>query len=279
MITDRRRTSERPESNTLQPLRLLFCHQHPTAADARMHAFAVRLSQLLGTHLNVLPVRIDDEKTARFVAEEVGLQYDLVLLGDELAQMPLTRLISQKNEAVRGASFLIGRRPAWPLSHILVVSSADSSDLPLIEWCWQLAHRAGSHVTVLLRLPEGPPQPLSVPGSFSWRRSPLLHSRGGPLNDDLQADADGNEMRISCTVQLNPGTPRSQVLQEVQKGTYDLVIVPPELEAAETEDGDEEPFLDSLLRGSAAPLLIAAPLHPPVTDISTLDQTELIYPN
>jgi hypothetical protein len=247
-----------------------------------MHAFAVRLSQLLGTHLNVLPVRIDDERTARFVAQEVGQQYDLVLLGDELRQMPLTRLISQQNETVRGASFLIGRRPAWPLSHILVVSSADNSDLPLIEWCWQLAHRAGSHVTVLLRLPEGPPQPLSVPGSFSWRRSPALHSQDGSVNDDLQTDAD--EMRISCTVQLNPGTPRSQVLQEVQKETYDLVIVPAnivptELEAAETEDGDEEPFLDALLRWSAAPLLVAAPLRPRVTDTSARDQTEFISPN
>lgn len=269
MLTDTRRLEGWQKGSDGERMRLLYCHQNSTASALRMQAFGMRLAKHLGSHLNILPIRIDDEDTARFVVDEVARFYDLVLLDDRATHSPLTRLIDQESNVVRTPSFLIGRDPTWPLSHILLLISGGQSDTQAIQWAFRLAELTKTRVTVLHVLSPAPPDPLQVSGSLTWLLPTGSHSDISPEWDGARAEAE----RLSCTYRLNTGTIQEQIEQEVQKVEYDFIIA-----GAEPEIGDgAETFLEPILRLSAAPVLVASPISTDAMNIYLPEVEESNY--
>ena len=152
---------------------------------------------------------------------------DLIVFG-EPQQSWLETLLSGRpcDQAVANSStsFLLARRPRWPIKRILLVLRIEETDEAATTWLARLVQPGKTAVTILPLVPS----------------LPALYRLGNPVQTGLDVllspnTPSGNYLRyvaqqlkhwqIDGNLHLRQGDPDRQIRDEVADGNYDLVLI------------------------------------------------------
>jgi nucleotide-binding universal stress UspA family protein len=227
--------------------------------DAPVRAYAEYLRDLLGGQICYEPL------TAHPDAEHIRLaaaNCDLIIFGEPeqswLDMLLFGRCCSQAL-AQSPTSFLLARRPRWPIHRILLILRFEETDQAAIEWLVRLAQRCAASVTLLPIVPSLPAM-YSLGNQIYAGPDVLLSSNTATGQQLRQVAHQLNQNLIEGELRLRQGEPDWQIRDEVIEGNYDLILI------------GEEPhgrvfrllmgeIVSHLLSWVERPLLIAKP-HP-----------------
>ena len=151
---------------------------------------------------------------------------DLIVFG-EPEQSWLETLLNGRlcNQAVAksSTSFLLARRPRWPIRHILLALRIEETDEAAAAWLAHLVQPGKTAVTILPLVP-------SFPAMYRLRnrvqRLDLLLSPNAASGNYLRYVAQQlKHWQIDGNLHLHQGDPDRQIRDEVAEGTYDLVVI------------------------------------------------------
>ena len=185
---------------------------------------------------------------------------DLIVFGEPKQSWLETLLTGRPcDQAVANSStsFLLARRPRWPIRHILLILRIEETDEAAAAWLAHLVQPGKTAVTILPLVPS----------------LPAMYSLGNRVQTGLDVllspnTTSGNYLRyvaqqlkhwqIDGNLHLRQGEPDRQIRDEVAEGSYDLVLI-----GAEPHGRFYRRLLGELvtplLRWIDRPLLIARP--------------------
>jgi nucleotide-binding universal stress UspA family protein len=221
--------------------------------------YAQYLRGLLGGHICYEPM-MSSEGASRIRLATANC--DLVVFGEPeqtwletlLSGRPCGQAIAQSS-----TSFLLARRPRWPIKSILLILRVENTDQAAVEWLVRLAQPGETAVTILPIVPSLPA--MYRMGNRVQAGLEVLLSPNTPSGRHLRRIAQQLEqLQIEGDLHLRQGEPDWQIRDEVAKGNYDLILVGAE------PHGRIYRFLLGELVGPLLcwidrPLLIAQPPH------------------
>jgi nucleotide-binding universal stress UspA family protein len=241
-----------------QGLRFLAC------AHNREFENIIEYSHKLGALLkaNIAQRKLAGEWGARSnnLNETIGQGYDLVILGASNGSFPQRFVWQVRRGKIftrSSASFLIARKPRWPLNKILLVVKGEQGDGPAVDWVIRIAQPSSATITILTIVPP-------VPAMYFGLRKLQVD-----LTEILATNsALGRQLRLiahqlvaggcEANLRLRQGSPEMEIRREVSEGDYDLIVV-----SAETSGwfsrfllGD---LISPILQTTDRPILLAKP--------------------
>jgi hypothetical protein len=210
--------------NTVWPLKLLVYHQDSPISQAVYH-YAQHLANILPGQLNSYQPDPGKNCSIRELIEVAACGQNLVIFG-EPDQGLINRMLNGPTgyRAVKRipTSVLIARTPRWPIQKILLVSRGQSGMEHLaVDWLIRLAQASDASVTVPgLRSPHHASVP-AIPSEASPQRgdAPLLNWQLDQITIRLL------NQNIESLLRFRDGPPEKQIQKEVERETYDLVIM------------------------------------------------------
>jgi nucleotide-binding universal stress UspA family protein len=171
----------------------------------------------------------------------------------------LTGRLCNQAVAKSSTSFLLARRPRWPIRHILLILRIEETDEAAAAWLAHLVQPGETAVTVLPLVPSLPAM-YNLGNRVQTGLDELL-SPNTPSGNYLRYIAQQlNHWQIDGNLHLRQGDPNRQIRDEVAEGSYDLVLI-----GAEPRGRFYRRLLGELvtplLRWVDRPLLIAQPLR------------------
>ena len=230
-----------------------------SAKGAVVQEYAQYLRGLLGGRICYEPM-LSKEDVARI--GQASTNCDLIVFG-ELEQSWLETLLTgrpcKRAIAQSSASFLLARRPRWPIKTILLILRIEGTDKAAADWLARLVQPDETAVTILPLVPSLPAM-YSLGNRVQTGLDALL-SPNTPAGNYLRYIAQQLEQwQIEGNLHLRQGEPDRQIRDEVMEGNYDLVLI-----GAEPRGRFYRLLLGELvaplLRWIDRPLLIAQPLH------------------
>ncbi len=236
---------------------LIFAVRCPTV-DA-VSTFAQALGDLLGAHFYHYTPTVPTVEISHALEQEAERgNYDLVIWGEpdqRLFQQLCSGPVYGKVVERMPTSFLVARRPRWPLKRLLLVVQGEEIDDPAVDWTLRLARPSGAAVTALAVLP-------SVPAMYD-QYTRMQQGLDKLLSTDT---ALGRQMRqvarrlvdweVEGTLRLCQGIPSQEIQFEVTREDYDLIVLARHRRAACRRwlMGD---WVTSLLSWADRPVLVA----------------------
>ena len=195
-----------------------------SAEGCVVREYAQYLRGVLGGRICFEPM-LSKEDVGRI--RQASTNCDLIVFG-EPEQSWLETLLTGRPCVQAGAqsstSFLLARRPRWPIEHILLILRIEETDEAAAAWLAHLVQPGKTAVTILPIVP-----------SF-----PALYRLGNPVQAGLDVllspnTPSGNHLRyvaqqlkhwqINGNLHLRQGDPDRQIQDEVAEGNYDLVLI------------------------------------------------------
>ena len=158
---------------------------------------------------------------------QVSVNCDLVVFG-ELEQSWLKTLLTGQ-PCIRAAarsptSFLLARRPRWPIRSILLILRIEKTDEAAVDWLARLAQPGETTVTILPLVPSLPAM-YSMANRTKTELDKLLSSNT-PSGKHLRRIAEQlKQWQIEGDLHLRQGELDWQIRDEVTEGNYDLILI------------------------------------------------------
>ncbi len=152
---------------------------------------------------------------------------DLVVFGEPeqswietvVAGRPCGQAIAQSP-----TSFLLARRPRWPIKSILLILRVEKTDQAAVQWLIRLAQPGETAVTILPIVPSLPA--MYRMGNRVQAGMDVLLSPSTPSGRHLRQIAQQlEELQIEGDLHLRQGEPDWQIRDEVEEGNYDLILI------------------------------------------------------
>jgi nucleotide-binding universal stress UspA family protein len=152
---------------------------------------------------------------------------DLIVFGEpqqSWLETLLTGRLCKQAVAKSSISFLLARRPRWPIRHILLILRIEETDEAAAAWLAHLVQPGKAAVTILPLVP-------SLPAMYSLGNRvqtglDLLLSPNTPSGNYLRYVAQQlKHWQIDGILHLRQGDPDRQIRDEVMEGNYDLVLI------------------------------------------------------
>lgn len=189
-----------------------------------VRAYAAYLRNLLGGDICYQPVTSRDDLE---VFQLAAPHCELVIFG-EPDQTWLDRLVFGKSccQALNqsSSSFLLARKPRWPIQRILLILRFEETDQAAVEWLVRLAQCCSASVTVLPIVPSLPAM-YALGNQFYAGPDVLLSSNTGTGQELRQVINRLNQLQINGILRLRRGEPDWQIRHEIAAGDYDLVVI------------------------------------------------------
>jgi len=139
---------------------------------------------------------------------------DMLLFGRRCSQA-----LSQSS-----TSFLLARRPRWPIRSILLILRFEETDQAAIDWLVRLAQPCAASVSILPIVPSLPA--MYSLGSQMYAGPDVLLSSNTVSGQQLRRVAQQlNQQLIEGELRLRQGEPDWQIRDEVIEGNYDLILI------------------------------------------------------
>ena len=121
-------------------------------------------------------------------------------------------------------SFLLARRPRWPIRSILLILRIEETDQAAADWLARLAQPGETAVTILPIVPSLPA--MYRMGNRVQAGLEVLLSPNTPSGRHLRHIAQQLEQwQIEGDLHLRQGEPDWQIRDEVAVGNYDLILI------------------------------------------------------
>ncbi len=221
--------------------------------------YAQYLRGVLGGRICYEPM-LSKEDAGRI--RQASADCDLVVFG-EPEQSWLDTLLTGRpcDQAVAksSTSFLLARRPRWPIKHILLVLRIEETDEAAAAWLAHLVQPGKTAVTILPLVPS-PPAMYSLGNRVQTGLDVLLSPNTSSGNYLRYVAQQLKHWQIDGNLHLRQGDADRQIRDEVAEGNYDLVLI-----GAEPHGRFYRALLGEMvkpiLRWIDRPLLIARPPH------------------
>ncbi len=186
--------------------------------------YAQYLRRLLGDQICFEPmISKDGVSHIRLAAANC----DLVIFGEPEQSWLETLLTGQPcGQAIAQAptSFLLARRPRWPIKSILLILRIEKTDEAAVDWLGRLAQPGKTAVTILPIVPSLPA--MYRLGNRVQAGLDVLLSPNTPSGRHLRHIAGQlKQWQIESDLHLRQGEPDWQIRDEVAEGKYDLVLI------------------------------------------------------
>jgi len=203
--------------------RLLVCV--PDCAESMaVQKYARYIHDLLGGQISCLQKTTKDDKPSN---EQTAIDCDLFVFG-EPEQSFNTRLLAGspcgKAIAQTSTSFLVARRPRWPIQTILLIVRVEETDEAAVDWVGRLARQSGAKVSILPVLSCFPS--VYAPASSEETALGELLSPNTQPGQQLRCLSQRlAQWQIEGTLRFRQGEPECQIRLEVTEGNYDLIVI------------------------------------------------------
>jgi nucleotide-binding universal stress UspA family protein len=201
---------------------LVYSPEHQL--DAQVLAFARYIGDLLQAEMCFESLLLQRAVEYVRLATNDG---DLILF-DEPEQSWLNVLLFGRHTSQAlsqlTSSFLLARKPRWPIRKVLLVLRIEETDQAAIDWLIRLAKPSGALVTVLPLVPSLPA--MYSLGNLIYAGPDVLLSSNSFVGQQLRRlTRQLNLLQIDGTLHLRQGEPDWQIRQEVIEGNHDLILI------------------------------------------------------
>ena len=202
---------------------MLVCFPDSNKGDA-VREYAQYLRDLLGGQICYEPM-VSKEGVGRIKLAVANC--DLIVFGEPeqswletlLTGQPCDRAIAQSP-----TSFLLARRPRWPIRSILLILRIEKTDEAAVDWLARLAQPGKTAITILPIVPSLPA--MYSQGTGVQAGLDVLLSPNTPSGRHLRHIAEQlKQWQIEGNMRLRQGEPDWQIWQEVVEGNYDLILI------------------------------------------------------
>jgi len=221
--------------------------------------YAQYLCDLLGGQICYEPM-FSREGGGRIILSAANC--DLIVFGEPKQSWLETLLTGRpcgQAIAKSSTSFLLARRPRWPIRSILLILRIEKTDEAAVDWLARLAQPGETAVTILPMVPSLPI--MYRMGDRIQTGLDVLLSPNTPSGQHLRHIAKQlKQWQIEGTLHLRHGEPDWQIRSEVAEGNYDMVLIGAEPHGRFFRFLVGE-LVTPILRWIDRPLLIAQPPH------------------